>query len=71
MSRAPAYVHGDVVEGHGYGIFVPAAGEHVGHVDGFEWCGHSVETGGSTNAGPNTDASGQCTIMFASSAAER
>ena len=54
----------------GTGSFVPAEGEHVSvTLTDSSGASHSAETGSCTNAGPNTDANGQCTITFVSSAA--
>jgi len=48
--------------------FVPANGEHVtvALIDA-NGANHGTPSGTCTNAGPNTDANGQCTITFASS----
>jgi hypothetical protein len=54
----------------GTGSFVPAEGEHVSvTLTDSSGASHSAETGSCTTAGPNTDANGQCTITFVSSAA--
>jgi hypothetical protein len=50
--------------------FVPAPGEHVAFtLTDSNGATHSVPTGTCTGAGGNTDASGQCTIIFTSSTA--
>ena len=47
--------------------FVPAAGEHVDFtLTDSNGAAHTAATGTCTNAGPNTDAAGQCTIIFSS-----
>src|SRR4029453_17938108 len=54
----------------GTGSFVPAQGEHVSVTLTDSGGGsHSAPTGSCMTAGPNTDANGQCTITFVSSAA--
>src|SRR5206468_1606627 len=54
----------------GAGSFVPAQGEHVSvTLTDSNGASHSAPTGSCTTAGPNTDANGQCTITFVSSAA--
>jgi hypothetical protein len=51
----------------GSGVFVPAAGEHVDvTLTDANGAVHTAPTGTCTNAGANTDASGQCTITFTS-----
>jgi hypothetical protein len=50
--------------------FVPAAGEHVDvTLTDSNGAFHTAPTGTCTNAGPNTDAAGQCTITFTSNSA--
>jgi uncharacterized repeat protein (TIGR01451 family) len=50
--------------------FVPASGEHVDvTLTDSNGATHSAPTGSCTNAGPNTDAGGQCTITFTSGSA--
>src|SRR5262249_32442383 len=47
--------------------FVPASGEHVDvTLTNSNGATHTVPTGSCTNAGPNTDLNGQCTITFTS-----
>jgi hypothetical protein len=47
--------------------FVPAAGEHVDvTLTDSNGAAHTAPTGTCTNAGPNTDVNGQCTITFSS-----
>jgi uncharacterized repeat protein (TIGR01451 family) len=54
----------------GTGSFVPAQGEHVSvTLTDSGGASHSAPTGSCMTAGPNTDANGQCTITFVSSAA--
>jgi hypothetical protein len=54
----------------GTGPFVPAPGEHVTvTLTDSNGATHSAPTGTCTNAGPNTDANGQCTITFTSNTA--
>jgi uncharacterized repeat protein (TIGR01451 family) len=49
------------------GTFVPAADEHVAvTLTDSNGANHSAPTGSCTNAGPNTDVNGQCTITFTS-----
>lgn len=55
--------------GDGLG-FVPAAAEHVGFtLTDSNGAAHTAPTGTCTGAGPNTNASGQCTIIFTSNSA--
>ena len=50
----------------------PAAGEHVDvTLTDSNGAAHTAPTGTCTNAGPNTDSSGQCTITFSSPTAGR
>src|SRR5262249_27672667 len=52
------------------GGLVPAAGEHVDvTLTDSNGASHTAPTGSCTNAGPNTDAAGQCTITFTSNSA--
>jgi len=54
----------------GTGSFVPAQGEHVTvTLTDDNGASHSAPTGSCTNAGPNTDSNGQCTITFVSNTA--
>jgi hypothetical protein len=54
----------------GTGTFVPAPGEHVSvTLTDANGASHTAPTGTCTNAGPNTDANGQCTITFTSGSA--
>jgi hypothetical protein len=54
----------DIGDGNG---FVPAAGEHVDvTLTDSNGATHTAPTGSCTTAGPNTNASGQCTITFSS-----
>jgi hypothetical protein len=67
LTSALGLAHASGAAVSGVSAFVPAQGEHVDvTLTNSNGATHSAPSGTCTGAGPNTDASGQCTITFSS-----